>query len=272
MSIDASAGIVVLGTLANNTMLTNATLASGSAGLVAVTADGEITLGDEGNTYASLKLEATGAVSLTGIGKVNIGKKGTILDSTAGTTSGVRGSFTAAGTSGTPTITITPTSDAGATSIVGSALTTLALSGTARIVIPDGATNIMVLEGVLVDLSTAGTIVIGDNSILTLGASTATAPHAGGIITVVDSTGTASSAVAAGGAASGGTAVSITNVSSYTTKNAVTAILTQVASTLTVAGTITGNSNAAKPNNIIDAGDTFALAAGGSPAIDVTHN
>jgi hypothetical protein len=141
-------------------------------------------------------------------------------------------------------------------------LSKLGLSGTAKIAIPAGATVGVVLKGVIVDLSTGGSITIAQNGVLALGVPTAGAANAGGIITKINDT---SMVVVAGGHSST-TTVTANSVTPFNSKTDFEAVVAAIGSGVSIQGTVTGGNNA---NNTIDANDTFASDS--SPTITVTH-
>jgi hypothetical protein len=162
-------------------------------------------------------------------------------------------------------LTLKPGASAITATLTGTALTKLTLLGEgATIAIPAAATAGLVLEGVLVDLSAAGSIAITQGGKLLLGTPNDGASHAAGIITAYNGTG---KVVVAGGAESG----AITdndNVAAFNEKADYAAIVMAIDEGVGVQGVITAAGEG--KNNAIDKDDTFALDTD-SPNLVVTH-
>ena len=204
----------------------------------------------------SLALEDGGTIAFTGAGVVNS------FTATPIKLSG--GTFTNNG----DTLTLTAASAATAT-LTGTTLTKLTLGGAApKIAIPAEATTGLVLQGVIVDVATAGSITIANDGKLLIGtASGDTLNNVAGIITKYNGT---ANVVIAGGKTSGDIAVA-TNVTAFNNKADYAAIKAAIsAGGVGVQGVFTGVTDGSK-NFVFDKEDTFELD-GTSPNLKVAHS
>jgi filamentous hemagglutinin len=260
-AIDASAGKVIFGTADDNVTIEKGILAS-ATGLAAVAADGAITLAHNASA-PTLVLKTGGSIEITGDGVVKVGA------TSGSTTLEGAGTFNFTGKTNTDTLTITPTHATNSATITATALSKLALTGSAKIAIP-AATSAggVTLQGVLVDLSSGGSITIEDTGILKLGATNASVDDVAGIITGYEGTG---KVVVAGGKAAPAALSNDVCVAAFDEQEDYDGVVGLLSAGVSIQCVITAGVDQNPPNNTINVDDTFALAAS-SPNMNVTHD
>jgi hypothetical protein len=242
--IDASAGKVIFGNADHSTTIEKGTLTSNTTDAVTVAADGVI----------AVPYSADGATFTLAPGG-SIEFKGANAKLTSGSVALSGGKFT----NGAAALTLTSTDAATTTSLTGTALTRLLLGAGAKLDVPAATSVGLTLKGVVVDLSENGQITIGNAGKILLGATSANAENAAGIVTKYSGTDTA---VVAGGHATT-TLATAANVTAFGNKVDYAAVVAGIGTGISIQGTITGGNPA---NNTIDKNDTFTVS---TPAISV---